>query len=472
MGEPHQTRRAGLLFGLGAYLLWGVMPLYFKAIASVPATEIVAHRILWSLVFLAALASLWKRWPAIRAAAGTSRVVMTLILTALLIDVNWLVYIYAVVSGHVLEGSLGYYLNPLFNVLLGVVLLKEKLSRAQVFATLLAGAGVAVLAAGAGSGLWISLTLAFSFGLYGFLRKIAPVDSLEGLSIETALLAPIAAGWLFWLAADGSIRYEPAPDFFGTDAFTYSVDDDLGGTAEARVLVTVRPVDDAPRFVATPVAIRPAAGAEVVVGGAPGGTPLAQDTPFLVEWQAAADPEGNTVTYRWQLAATEAFSPVLLELSSDAGVQAETSLGALAVLLADRGVAAGASATFYHRVLASDGQTTATGEAAALRLTRGTMTATTAPDDLPAAFALSQNYPNPFNPATTITYALNRTERVTLRIYDVQGPTEHPYRTVVALIALAVFGHGPLFAAIQIATACHVRIVVPRCNSFPIQAWL
>ena len=132
---------------------------------------------------------------------------MTLILTAVLIGVNWLVYIYAVVSGHVLEGSLGYYLNPLFNVLLGVVLLKERLSRAQVFATLLAGAGVAVLAAGAGSGLWISLTLAFSFGLYGFLRKIAPVDSLEGLSIETALLAPIAAGWLFWLAADGSLRF-------------------------------------------------------------------------------------------------------------------------------------------------------------------------------------------------------------------------------------------------------------------------
>ena len=207
MSDPHQTRRAGLLFGLGAYLLWGVMPLYFKAIAAVPPTEIVAHRIVWSLLFLGALATLWKRWPAIRAAAGTSRVVMTLILTALLIGVNWLVYIYAVVSGHVLEGSLGYYLNPLFNVLLGVVLLKEKLSRAQVFATILAGAGVAVLAAGAGSGLWISLTLAFSFGLYGFLRKIAPVDSLEGLSIETALLAPVAAGWLFWLAADESLRF-------------------------------------------------------------------------------------------------------------------------------------------------------------------------------------------------------------------------------------------------------------------------
>jgi len=206
MGDQQSERRTGLLLGVGAYLFWGFMPLYFKMIATVSATEIVAHRIVWSLLFLLALATLWRRWPTIRAAAS-GRVLLTLMLTALLIATNWLVYIYAVVSGHVLEGSLGYYLNPLFNVLLGVVLLGERLSRAQVFATLLAGAGVAVLAAGAGSGLWISLTLAFSFGLYGFLRKIAPVDSLEGLSIETTLLAPIAAGWLLWLQAAGTASF-------------------------------------------------------------------------------------------------------------------------------------------------------------------------------------------------------------------------------------------------------------------------
>jgi chloramphenicol-sensitive protein RarD len=205
MAEDLSRRRAGLMLGVGAYLLWGVMPLYFKAIAEVAPTEIVAHRIVWSLLFLAALATLSRKWPAIRAAAGTPRVLATLVVTALLIGINWLIFIYAVVSGHVLEASLGYYLNPLVNVLLGVVLLKERLSPAQIFATLLAAAGVAVLAAGAGSGLWISLTLAASFALYGFVRKVAPVDSLEGLSIETALLAPFALGWLVWLQQTGEL---------------------------------------------------------------------------------------------------------------------------------------------------------------------------------------------------------------------------------------------------------------------------
>lgn len=203
MPNDDSRTRAGLMFGLGAYLLWGVMPVYFKALSHVAATEIVAHRIVWSLIFLGVLATLWRRWPAIRAAVATGRVLTTLIVTSILIGINWLVYIYAVVSGHVLEGSLGYYLNPLVNVLLGVVLLKEKLTRAQIFAVGLAAAGVAVLAAGAGSGLWISLTLAASFALYGFLRKVAPVDSLEGLSIETAILVPLALGWVLWLQQSG-----------------------------------------------------------------------------------------------------------------------------------------------------------------------------------------------------------------------------------------------------------------------------
>ena len=207
MGNPHSQRRAGFLFGLGAYLVWGVMPLYFKALAHVSALEIVAHRVLWSLVFLGALVALWRRWPAIRTALANRKVLATLAITTLLIGVNWLTFIYAVVAGHVLEGSLGYYLNPLVNVLLGVVLLKEKLTRAQVFATLLAASGVAVLAAGAGSGLWISLTLAATFAIYGFLRKIVDVDSVEGLTIETFLLAPIALAWLLWLHDEGSAAF-------------------------------------------------------------------------------------------------------------------------------------------------------------------------------------------------------------------------------------------------------------------------
>ncbi len=203
MTDSQKRARSGILMGLTAYAVWGVMPLYFKALAHVAATEIVAHRIVWSLLLLGALASLLKRWPAIRAAMTTPRIAMTLVVTAALIALNWLVYIYAVVSGHVLEGSLGYFLNPLVNVLLGTILLKERLSLFQKGAVLLAASGVAVLAVGAGGALWISLTLAASFALYGFVRKVTPVDSIEGLSIESFLLAPLALGWIIWLQESG-----------------------------------------------------------------------------------------------------------------------------------------------------------------------------------------------------------------------------------------------------------------------------
>ena len=214
MTDAHARARAGFILGLSAYLLWGVLPLYFKAVDHVGALEIVSHRVVWSLLFLGALATLWKKWPAIRAAAASPRVAMTLFATAVLIGINWLIYIYAVVSDHVLEGSLGYYLNPLVNVLLGVVLLKERLSRAQTGAVGLAAAGVAVLAVGAGGAIWISLTLAASFALYGFLRKVAPVDSLEGLSIETAMLTPLALGYILWLqqSGGGDFRQDIATD--------------------------------------------------------------------------------------------------------------------------------------------------------------------------------------------------------------------------------------------------------------------
>jgi chloramphenicol-sensitive protein RarD len=199
--------RAGLIMGLSAYSLWGVLPLYFKAMVHVPATEIVAHRILWSLIFLGALASIWRKWGTIRSALSAPKVALTLLLTAILIGVNWLVYIYAVVSGHVLEGSLGYYLNPLVNVLLGVFLLKERLSIFQKGAVALAAAGVAILAVGAGGAIWISLTLAASFALYGYLRKVAPVDSLEGLWIETLYLTPLAFGFVLWLGVEGQGQF-------------------------------------------------------------------------------------------------------------------------------------------------------------------------------------------------------------------------------------------------------------------------
>jgi chloramphenicol-sensitive protein RarD len=190
-----------MILGLAAYAAWGVLPLYFKALANVGPVEIVAHRILWSLVLLTLLAAVLGRWPTIRAAIASPRLALTLLLTATLIAINWTVYIYAVVSGHVLEGSLGYYLNPLVNVLLGVAFLNERLSRLQAGAVALAGAGVAILALGAGSALWISLTLAASFASYGFVRKVAAVDAFEGLYVETLFLAPPALAWIGWLAA-------------------------------------------------------------------------------------------------------------------------------------------------------------------------------------------------------------------------------------------------------------------------------
>src|SRR3954468_17596621 len=207
MNDPHRQARTGFALGLSAYFVWGVLPLYFKALATVAPTEIVAHRILWSVFFLAPLVLLGRRLPGIFAAITTPRLAMILAVTATLIGANWLIYIYAVVRGHVLEASLGYYLNPLVNVLLGIFVLKEKLSTVQKGAVALAAVGVATLAFRAGGALWISLGLAFSFALYGFLRKVTPVEAVEGVAIETIFLVPIALGWILWLQQHGQSAF-------------------------------------------------------------------------------------------------------------------------------------------------------------------------------------------------------------------------------------------------------------------------
>jgi chloramphenicol-sensitive protein RarD len=195
--------RGGFALGLAAYALWGVLPIYFKAIAAVPAVDIVAHRILWSLPFLAILIWLTKGWEKVRAALQRPRTIATLTLTALLIGGNWLLYVYAVTGGHILAASFGYYLNPLANVLLGRFVLRERLGRLQWIAVAIAAAGISVLAAGALGQLWLSLALCVSFALYGLLRKIVPADAVTGLAIETAILFPLAIAWLGWLVAAG-----------------------------------------------------------------------------------------------------------------------------------------------------------------------------------------------------------------------------------------------------------------------------
>lgn len=198
--------RTGLIYGLGAYLVWGLLPAFFKLLLAVSPGEIVAQRILWSLLFIAGLIAFNKSMPALRRALANPRVIGFLAISAALIAINWLVYVWAVINGHVLAASLGYFLNPLINVALGVIFLKERLGRLQMGSVLLAAIGVAVLALGASEGLWISLGLAFSFGFYGLVRKVAPVEALEGLAIETLILAPFALGWLIWLGqGDGLV---------------------------------------------------------------------------------------------------------------------------------------------------------------------------------------------------------------------------------------------------------------------------
>jgi chloramphenicol-sensitive protein RarD len=196
--NEHHDSKAGFLFGLGAYALWGILPIYFKAIADVAAVDIVAHRVLWSIPFLTLLIAISKGWGKVRAVLNDRKTLGVLAITALLIGGNWLLYVYAVTSGHILASSFGYYLNPLANVLLGRFVLKEKLGRLQWIAVAVAAAGISVFAAGALSQLWISLTLCVSFALYGLLRKVVKADALTGLGIETSLLFPLAIGWLGW----------------------------------------------------------------------------------------------------------------------------------------------------------------------------------------------------------------------------------------------------------------------------------
>ena len=193
----------GLMLGIGAYLIWGVLPLYFHLLPGVPALQILAHRVLWSVLLLALIVLGLKRFRPILAAAR-GRTLLVLVASATLIAANWLVYIWSVQNRHVLEASLGYFINPLVNVALGVALLGERLRRFQAGAIGIAGAGVLVLALSGGGSLWISLVLALSFGFYGLLRKVAAIDALGGLAVETVLIAPFAVGVLALASQNGT----------------------------------------------------------------------------------------------------------------------------------------------------------------------------------------------------------------------------------------------------------------------------
>ena len=198
-----REHRLGLAYGFAAYLFWGFFPIYLKAVASVPVMEVLSHRVVWAFLFLVVLCLRTGQLASVHAALANRRALALLAGSTLLIAINWGVYIFAVVSGRMLESSLGYYINPLVNVLLGVVILGERLETPVRFATALAALGVASMAASLGHVPWISVSLAFSFGLYGLIRKLAPVGALSGLLVETLLLLPFTAGFLIFRAAAG-----------------------------------------------------------------------------------------------------------------------------------------------------------------------------------------------------------------------------------------------------------------------------
>lgn len=202
---------SGILYALGAYLSWGLFPLYFRQIATIPALQIVAHRTLWSLAFVTVVlvATRHLRWLREVTAATWRRFA----LSALLIAINWLTYVWAVGHGHVLDASLGYFINPLVNVALGFAVLQERPRPVQWLAVGLAAFGVLWLTVAAGRLPWVALVLAVSFGFYGLMRKTAALGAIEGLTLETLILAPLAAAGLIWWSQDGSMAGQTAVDW-------------------------------------------------------------------------------------------------------------------------------------------------------------------------------------------------------------------------------------------------------------------
>ncbi len=194
----------GILNGLGAYVLWGFFPIYWKLLQTVPALEVIVHRIAWSFILLVVVLLLTRQWKDFRSAVLSPRLIGIYFVAGVLLTVNWLIYIWGVNSGFIVETSLGYFINPLISVLLGVIFLRERLRTLQWVPVGLAAAGVIYLTVTYGRLPWIALSLAVSFGIYGFVKKIAPLGSLYGLTLETALVLPLALIYLIFVEAAGT----------------------------------------------------------------------------------------------------------------------------------------------------------------------------------------------------------------------------------------------------------------------------
>ena len=204
--DSTRDSRVGILAGLAAYGLWGLIPLYFAVLRHVSPYEILAQRIVWCGLFMTLLVTITGRWPDVRRSLASRRVVGVFLVTSLLLSINWLVYIHGVTSGQTVETSLGYFINPLLNVALGMIFFSERLRQTQLAAVALAGIGVLILIVAAGHFPWIALSLALSFGFYGLFRKTAPADALLGLTLETLILFVPACGFALYLFLSGDLH--------------------------------------------------------------------------------------------------------------------------------------------------------------------------------------------------------------------------------------------------------------------------
>ena len=203
----HKSIDKGIFYGASAYLMWGVFPIYFKLLHKVPAVQILGHRVVWSLIFLLILIAAVREGSALRRSAADRRILLIYLLAGVLLAANWLTYIWGVNAGFVVEASLGYFINPLVNVVLGVLVLRERLRLAQWIPVGLAAAGVLYLTILYGSPPWIALTLAFTFASYGLVKKVAPLGALHSLTLETGLLFVPALGYLLWVWMAGEGAY-------------------------------------------------------------------------------------------------------------------------------------------------------------------------------------------------------------------------------------------------------------------------
>lgn len=204
----------GILSGIGAYALWGFFPIYWKYLHNVPATQVIGHRIGWSFLLLVAILLVTRQWNAFRVAAWRPKVIGIYSIAAVLLSINWLVYVWGVNAGFIVETSLGYFINPLLSVLLGVLFLRERLRPAQWIPVIVAAIGVTYLTVIYGRLPWIALSLAFSFAFYGLVKKLAPLGSLYGLTLETGIVFPAALIYLLLVEFSGT------GSFFHTDALT------------------------------------------------------------------------------------------------------------------------------------------------------------------------------------------------------------------------------------------------------------